>query len=61
MKTKYLDIRIKQYEDWKKNGVITYPEKLELIELKEIKKQLKLYGVTKNKKGRACRRKANKI
>lgn len=40
MKTKYLDERIKKYEDWLKNGVIKYHEKLELKELKEIKKQL---------------------
>lgn len=49
MKTKYLDARIKKYEDWDKNGVIKYPEKLELIELKIIKKQLLLHGVVGSK------------
>lgn len=45
MKTKYLDARIKKYEDWDKNGVIKYSEKLELLELKYIKEQLIIHGV----------------
>ena len=45
METKYLDARIKKYEDWNKNGVIKYTEKLELIELKAIKKQLLIHSV----------------
>lgn len=45
METKYLDARIKRYESWKKDGCIKYTEKKELIELKEIKKQLLLHGV----------------
>tara|TARA_R110002012_G_scaffold200688_1_gene369713 strand:- start:1084 stop:1224 length:141 start_codon:yes stop_codon:yes gene_type:complete len=45
METKYLDARIKKYEDWAKNGVIKYTEKLELIELKAIKEQLLIHSV----------------
>ena len=46
MKTKWLDARIKRYEDWDKHNVIKPNEKLELIELIEIKKQLLLHNVS---------------
>lgn len=45
MKTKWLDARIKRYEDWDKHDVIKHNEKLELIELRAIKKQLLLHNV----------------
>lgn len=45
METKYLDAKIKKYEDWAENGVIKYTEKLELIELKAIKEQLLINSV----------------
>lgn len=49
MKTKWLDARIKRYEDWDKHDVIKPNEKLELIELRAIKKQLLLHNVSQQR------------